>query len=146
MREVIAQEQPRSRWYWIGPVCGFAGLAGATHSLAGGRTAMVLFIGFFAVLLTLMLVELFAPVDRRQVIATDERLFVGRWWRVVSIARQDVRAVRGDVPNRPTWSDRVIVEHVGGELTLGRYEQPPAVVIQRLQEWAGVGERPNGPA
>jgi hypothetical protein len=142
MREVVAQEEPVSRWFWVGPLCSLVALAVATRSLVGGRTAGVLFAALFAVLLARTLVELLLPADRRRAVVTGDALVVGRWWRVVTIAREDVRAVRGDVPGRPTWSDRVVVEHAGGELWLPRYQQPPAVVIQRLQEWAAVGERP----
>lgn len=107
---------------------------------------MVLFVVLFVVLLVMAVADMLMPADRRQVVVTETELLVGRRWRVTTIARPDVRAVRGDVLDRPTWSDRVVVEHAGGEMRLPRYEEPPAVVVRRLQEWAGVGERPAAPA
>ncbi|MFC8598194.1 hypothetical protein [Isoptericola sp. NPDC057191] len=82
-----------------------------------------------------------------QLVLTEEELRVERRRRPLTIARTDVRAVRGNVPNRPSWSDRVIVEHAGGKSTLPAYDLAPGLVIARLQQWAGVGElRGSAPA
>ncbi|MFF2266911.1 hypothetical protein ACFVTZ_01480 [Cellulosimicrobium cellulans] len=145
MREIVGQEQPRPRWWWVGPICASVAVAVSTRDLLGGDAWAVLFVLQFAVLLVIMVFGLLLPVDRRRALVTDDALVVGRWWGVVTIARKDVRAVRGEVPNRPTWSDRVVVEHEGGEMRLPRYGEAPAVVIQRLQEWAGVCETAHGP-
>lgn len=146
MREVVAQEQRRPRWLWVGPVCSLIAIGISIRSIVDGRVGMVLFVVLFVVLLVMAVADMLMPADRRQVVVTETELLVGRRWRVTTIARPDVRAVRGDVPDRPTWSDRVVVEHAGGEMRLPRYEEPPAVVVRRLQEWAGVGERPAAPA
>ncbi|MFI2101677.1 hypothetical protein ACH436_00140 [Isoptericola sp. NPDC019693] len=81
-----------------------------------------------------------------QLVLTDDELRVERRRRPLTIPRGAVRAVRGNLRDRPTWSARVVVEHAGGEVTLPRYDLAPALVIACLQEWAGVGERPEAAA
>jgi len=144
-QQIVARERPRPRWFWVGPILGLVGVSAATVNMALGRWGQVLFVILFAVLLTVAVIDLLLPADRKQAVVTDDVLRVGRWGRVSTIARNDVRAVHGDVLGRPTWSDRVVVEHVGGELRLPLYAEPPSEVIGRLQEWAGVGERPGDP-
>lgn len=91
MREIVAQEQPRPRWLWIGPICASAALAGTICDPANGSAWTVLFVLQFAALLVVMVVDLLLPADRKQAIVTDNALLVGRWWHVVTIARKAVR-------------------------------------------------------
>jgi hypothetical protein len=79
----------------VEPLLGLVGLAGATVSLVQGRSGPVLLVSFCAVLLPIAVADLLVPADRTQAAVTDDVLRVGRGWKVSTIVRGDVRAVRG---------------------------------------------------
>lgn len=144
MGEVVARapRQTRQIWLTLGIQALLAVVWGVRFLTDGDRGAAVL-AGCFVVLVLVGLVLALAP-PALTLTLTDEALVVTRRWRPLHVRRGDVRAVRGDVPNRPSWSGQVVVETADGRaVRLPRFDVPPGVLIPRLQDWAGVGERPS---
>lgn len=77
---------------------------------------------------------------RARLVLDDDVLRLVRPLRPWSVRRADVVAVRGDVPGRPTWSGSLVLETRDGSHRVSGLEPGPAVLVPRLQEWAGVGE------
>jgi hypothetical protein len=108
-----------------------------------GRTRAVVLLAGAGVLLlaaAALVIILRNPRSARLVLAPLE-LRIERRARPVVIPRRDVLAVRGNVPDRPSWSDRVLVQTPHRVHTLPSLDQPPSVLVPELQRWAGVTER-----
>ncbi len=144
MPEVIARATRPPRWMWTNLVIQ-AALAGLWtwrflqdgETVAGGLAA-----GF--VLLALLGGVLIASTPPAALVLTDEALLVQRRWRPRRVARSSVRAVHGNVPGRPTWSESVVIETDSGPVHLGGLDLGVPAMIDRLQAWARVGEQPAG--
>jgi hypothetical protein len=141
--EVVARAPQQSRQIWV--TVGIQALLAVVwvvrFLLDGDRVAAVL-AGCFVVLLLVGVVLALAP-PALTLTLTDDALVLTRRRRPLHVARGDVRAVRGDVPNRPSWSGQVVVETRDGRaVRLPRFDVTPGALIPRLQDWAGVGERP----
>ena len=80
---------------------------------------------------------------RTELVLGDGALEVRRRFRPLVVDREDVVAVRGDVPGRPTWSEYVVVETRDRTVRLPAFDRGPRDLIPLLQEWAGVGEQPD---
>lgn len=77
-----------------------------------------------------------------ELVLDRDTLRLVRRWRPLVIPRTSVRAVRGSVPGRPSWSDAVLLDVDGRTVRLPTLEPSPAILVPRLQTWAGVGEAP----
>jgi hypothetical protein len=73
-------------------------------------------------------------------VLTDTELRLERRRRPVVLERRHVVAVRGNVPGRPSWSERVLVETRDDLVTLPPLDRSPALLVPELQEWARVPE------
>jgi hypothetical protein len=73
---------------------------------------------------------------------TDDGLLITRLRGVQRIERSAVRAVHGDVPGRPSWSEYAVVETDAGAVRLAGLDVGVPALVERLQQWAGVGEQP----
>ncbi|MFE5310420.1 hypothetical protein [Isoptericola sp. NPDC056578] len=146
MHEVVARTPRQTRLFWGLLVTWTCVLAVNTARLAGGADRSTVVLAVVAALGMVAALAQLVASRSGQLVLTDDELRVERRRRPLAIPRADVRAVRGNLRDRPTWSDQVIVEHAGGETRLPRYDLAPGLVIARLQEWARVGERPDGAA
>lgn len=77
-------------------------------------------------------------------VLTDEALLLERRWRPLEIRRDAIRAVDGDVPGRPAWSETVVVTLDDRTVRLGGFVERPRELVPRLQVWAGLGDAPEG--
>ncbi|WP_258724864.1 hypothetical protein [Cellulomonas sp. NS3] len=78
-----------------------------------------------------------------ELVLTEDALVLRRRLRPLTVARASVRAVRGDVRGRPTWSHAVVLQLEDRTLRLPALEPGAGVLVPRLQSWAGVGEDPD---
>lgn len=121
-------------WSWR-----FGGELGSARPVALAVGAVVL------VAATYVLVRLYRRRGGTRLVLTGDELRLERRVRPVVVRREDVVAVRGDVPGRPTWSERVLVLTRTGVVTLPHLDRPPAALIAALQGWSGVGEDAHTP-
>ncbi len=141
MREVLATTGPTPRWLW-----GMAAVQAANFALwtvrlvRGDDDAVVVMAVTLAVAVAAATVALVGG-RRVRLVLTDDALHVERRFRPVTVPRAAVRGVRGDVPDRPGWSQAVLVELDGRVVRLPAVDAPPSVLVPRLQAWARVGER-----
>lgn len=86
----------------------------------------------------------FVLVFRRRggtsLVLTDTELRLVRRLNPVVIRRQEVLAVRGNIPGRPSWSEHVLVQTQGGLHTLPPLNRPASELIPALQQWSGASE------
>ena len=80
---------------------------------------------------------------RIELLVHEESLELRRRFRPLTVARADVVAFKGNVSGRPSWSEYVIIETRNGEVRLPALKPSPAVLLPRLQRWAGVSENPE---
>lgn len=104
----------------------------------GETMAVVLAVAFVLLLAVWVVLGLRGPGTA--LVVTPEALHLRRRVRPLVIPRADVVAVRGDVDGRPSWSTRVVVETADRTVPLPELDRSPAVLVPRLQEWAGVDE------
>ncbi|MBB2924401.1 hypothetical protein [Cellulomonas cellasea] len=78
-----------------------------------------------------------------ELVLTEDALTLRRRRRPLTVARASIRAVRGDVRGRPTWSHTVVLHLDDRTLRLPALEPGAGVLVPRLQTWAGVGEDPE---
>jgi hypothetical protein len=142
VHEVIARAPRAPRWAWVGlALNALLCVHWAWRFAQDGETEA-------AVLLTLVLIGtagfVVALLSRppATVTITDDALLIARLRGPQRIERSAVRAVHGDVPGRPTWSEFAIVETDAGPVRLAGLDVGVAVLVERLQDWAGVGEQP----
>ncbi|HEY0216301.1 MAG TPA: hypothetical protein VGC57_07915 [Cellulomonas sp.] len=141
MSEVIARAVRPSRWIWTNLlVQALLASLWTRRFLDDGEVLAGVVAGAF-VLLLLLGCTLVATTPRATVVLTDEVLLVQRRWRPRRVARSSVRAVHGDILGRPTWSETVVVETDTGAFRLGGFDIGTAALIERLQNWAQVGEQ-----
>lgn len=80
-----------------------------------------------------------------RLVLTDDELRLERRAKPVVLRREEVLAVRGNIPGRPTWSEHVLVQTQSGLHTLPPLDRPPSELILALQQWSGVSEdAPSG--
>lgn len=120
-----------------------------TQLLLWGRQALTereplqIAMASFAAVLLVVVVWMLLAGTRIELLMHDETLELRRRYRPLTVARADVVAIRGNVVDRPAWSDHVIVETHGGEVRLPALKPSPSVLIPRLKRWAGLGEEPE---
>lgn len=85
--------------------------------------------------------------DAQALVLTDDALEVRRRFRPLTIPRDAILGARGEIPGRPRWSTRAMVETADGTRRLpGFADTHVGHVVEAVQEWAGVDERgPRGP-
>ncbi|MFS0703806.1 hypothetical protein AB6N23_04720 [Cellulomonas sp. 179-A 9B4 NHS] len=141
MREVVARTPPPPRWLGVLAAVQLVNLVYWTVRLFGGeRDAAVVMVVSVAVALAAATAALVAS-RRATLVLTPDHLLLERRRHPLTIARQDVRGVRGDVPGRPSWSEVVLLDVGGREVRLPVLDARPATLVPRLQRWADVGER-----
>jgi len=107
-------------------------------------TARAVIVAVGAILLVAFvaaMVQLYRGRGGAAVVLSERELRLERRVRPVTLARHEVLAVRGNVPGRPSWSERVVIETPGGLVSLPLLDKSPALIVPRLQEWAGVSEQ-----
>ncbi|NKY38970.1 hypothetical protein [Cellulomonas septica] len=142
MEEVVARSPGPPRWLYVLVVVNGATAAYWAVRLAGGTRDAAVVLGAAGCLALAAALALLLDRLRARLVVTDDALRVERRWRPRTIARDEIRAVRGDVPDRPSWSQAVLVEVADGRVVhLSPLDASAGDVIVRLQRWAGVGER-----
>ena len=87
--------------------------------------------------------EIAVSSPRTELVITDKAVTLRRRSRPMTIDRQDVVCVGGDVEGRPSWSHRVLIRTGDGRsIRLPELDRSPGLLVPVLQERAGVGERP----
>ncbi len=108
------------------------------------REPLSIFMAALAVVAVAVHTWVYFTEPRTRLLLRDEELELRRRFRPLPVVRADVVAVRGDVPDRPTWSDHVLIETRDRTVRLPLLDRPAGELIPRLQNWAGVGEHPAG--
>lgn len=80
---------------------------------------------------------------RIELLVHADTLELRRRFRPLTVARADVVAFKGNVSERPSWSEYVIIETRSGEVRLPVLKPSPSVLLPRLQRWAGVSDKPE---
>ncbi len=143
--DVVARSPDPKPWVRIQLVVNALLLLGwGSLAVRRGETVHVLLTCLVALALALNVAAVRA-MPRVQLVLLADALEVRRRARPVRVARDDVVAVRGDVPGRPSWSEHVLVDTPGRTVRLPPLDRSPGEMVPLLQQWAGVGERPDRP-
>ena len=143
--EVIARSPKKPLWLWAQIILQSLLLAYWANKLRNGDdgAAIVMTVGF-SIVVILAVTSVFG-YQRVALVLTDDAVMLRRRWRPIAIARTDIRAVRGDIPGRPSWSNSLVLQLDDDRtVTLPTFGQTGKTLVPKLQEWAGVGETPTG--
>jgi hypothetical protein len=142
VHEVIARapRAPRSAWVGLTVNVVLCALWAWRFARDGDGEAAVLLV--LAVVATACLTVGVLNRPQATVTITDDALLIARLRGVQRIERSAVRAVHGDVPGRPSWSEYAVVETEAGAVRLAGLDVGVPALVERLQQWAGVGEQP----
>ena len=142
MTAVVAQQVPPTRAqrvFYVWNAVGLPTVIGLNLHLPWWGLALAVVVGAG------VLLPLAAAASATRLEVSDDALVVRRRLRPVTIPREAILAVDGDVPHRPTWSNVVVVTTAAGERKLPPFGRPGvAEIIDRLQDWSGT--RPPEPA
>ncbi|ACQ79663.1 hypothetical protein Bcav_1405 [Beutenbergia cavernae DSM 12333] len=141
MREIVGRSPKQTSVLWVPVGLGLFWTGYWTVQLARGDDRAPIIVAVVVAFVGLSVAVLLN--GRTSLVLTDDELILERRHRPLRVERAAVRAVHGDVPDRPTWSEVVVVEHDSGSVRLPPIDVPPGTVIERLQRWADVGERPG---
>ncbi|MDM7830113.1 hypothetical protein [Cellulomonas edaphi] len=148
MRDVLAQTpKPTAGQYALLILCAVQAVYWTVRAIAGDDAGFALMLGIgsasVAGLGGVLIVRAMRMVT---LVLTDDALLLEQRSSTTTVRRSDIRAVNGDMPHRPTWSQFVIIELADEAASkLPRLNKAPGVLIPRIQRWAGVGEEPPAP-
>lgn len=140
MHDVIARTVPPGRRVWWTVVAQGLVLAFWVPRLGREEGGLaVLMVGASGLLVASGVVLALTDL-RTALVLTDDALLLERRWRPLRIPRDAVRAVDGNIPGRPSWSEAVVITVDGRDrpMRLGPFDVHARVLIPPLQEWAGV--------
>lgn len=138
--EVIARSPKKPPWLWVQLIVQsilFAYWANKFRDRGDADVAIVITVGFF-IILVLSIAAVFG-YQRVTLVLTDDSVTLQRRWRPIAVARTEIRAVRGEIPGRPSWSSSLVLELDDERtVTLPTFGQTGKALVPRM------GRRRNG--
>ncbi|QTE31102.1 hypothetical protein [Pengzhenrongella sicca] len=142
--EVIARSAKKPLWLWAQIFSQALLLIFWANKLREGDDGAAIVMTVLLSIVVILSVAAVFGFQRVELVLTDDAVLLRRRWHPITVARADIRAVRGDIPGRPSWSASLIVQLDAGQIvTLPTFGQTGATLVPTLQEWAGVGETPT---
>ncbi|QTE31097.1 hypothetical protein [Pengzhenrongella sicca] len=143
--EIIARSPKKPAWLWVQVIVQsilFAYWANRFRESGDADVAIVMAVGLFIVLA--LSVAAVLGYQRVTLVLTDNSVTLQRRWRPIVVPRTAILAVRGEIPGRPSWSSSLVLELDDKRIvTLPTFGQTGKALVPRLQDWAGVGEKPT---